>query len=532
MKKQHLLIALVCFLLPVLLRSAWFFRGFYFGNSHIRMPDYASLTVSQPTLSTAIPAVVSAQDERITVLFDQAHNNQFSLAEIETLRSELLTQGAEVAALTTKGDLSEQLRKANAFVIITPVNHYSESEIEAIEEFVQRGGRLLVIADPTRSFSEYDTERAESVMLVNEILQPYRLSFRNDYAYNLSHNEGNYRNVYVHPSGRDALSASVSELVFYAAHSLDIYDQRILGGDENTLSSLDDLQNDLSLAALDASGNVLAVGDMTFMTRPYDQVSDNHRFIRNMASFLINGRRLRNLNDFPYLFNRSIAIEFTSGISLDKDLLAVIADVKALYSQGDLSLEILSEPDPQLERIVLGIYPPDEQLKIEIAPFEIGFNGFVPTAAASALPVLTGTPTSQLNEENGMNSAGKTGADGKYFQVPGFGSVPSKGFGFILFKQGEEANTLYLLADSPENAVLLLHLIVKGSLEDCLVEETIAVCEQTAIAKSDDIAGEITPEVPEELLIGQTLTPPATPTLEGESTPTPTETPTPAPESD
>ncbi len=499
MKKQRILLALACLLLPVLLRGIWFYQGFYFGNSDIYMPDFSSLAPAQPELSTAAPLSLSQTAQRLTVLVDQAHNNQFSLAEIEPLRAELLTLGAELLTLSAKNDLDNQLGKADALIIIAPVKDFIESEIESIEEFVHRGGRLLVIADPTRSFSEYDTERAESVILVNELLQPYQMTFRNDYAYNLTHNEGNYRKDYVYPSTRDPLTASVTELVFYAAHSLELYDRAMLASEENTLSSLDDLQNDLVMAALDASGNVLAVGDLTFMVNPYDRVLDNHRLIQNIAGFLLNGSRIRDLYDFPNLFNQDIAIRLLSGISFDQDLMAAIADVKALYSLDDLAVEIQTQPDAGYDRIVLGIYPPDDQLDTEIASFGISFNGSLPAASVTPVPTSQSTPAAE-------KTIAAANGNGRYFQVPGFGDIPAKGFGFILLKHEQDVDTLYLLADSQPNAVLLLGQILKGSLENCLFTDTIAVCEQAALAKNDIFPS---PEL--------TATPPD---VEAETTPT------------
>jgi hypothetical protein len=527
-KQQNLWIALIFLLMPLLFRGMWFYHGFYFGNSDIQMPDYQSLSVVQPTISTAIPGYYADQNHKTTVLFDQAHNNQYTLVEIEPLRNQLILAGAEVVSFEPKNNLAEQLKKADAFVIITPTNDFSSVEIEAMEEFVHRGGRLLVIADPTRSFSEYDKEREESVMLTNEILQPFLLSFRNDYAYNLTHNEGNYRNIYVYPSSRNDLTKSISELVLYAAHSLDIYSEQVLSGEETTLSSLDDASNELPLAALDVSGNVLAIGDMTFLTSPYYQVSDNFQFVRNVADFLIDGNRNRNLYDFPNLFKGNIALKLASDITFDKELLAVITDVKNTYSQDDINVELQDEIDPEINSIVLGIYPPDNELNNEIIAFDIQFNELTPTSTPSPTEEITPDSTlaaSEATENNNEKESAYGNKAEEYFQVPGFGKIPSKGFGFILLKQGENHNSLYLLADSQENAVALLGLVAGGSLKNCLVNDTIAICEQDAIEKSiplseseEDIGKDL---IPDQASLQTTATP------QPDLTPTATESPTP-----
>lgn len=485
MKRQRLLIALICLLLPILLRTLWYYRGFYFGNSNIQTPDYSAFSVAQPTLSTPAAVEYTSSTQKAVVLFDQAHFNNYTTAEIESLRNQILAMGAEVVILDGQSDLPDQIKKADAFVIITPTIEYSSEEIEAVEEFVHRGGRLLVIADPTRSYSEYDTEREESVILVNDILQPYLLSFRNDYVYNLSHNEGNYRNTYVYPTGKTDLTSSISELVFYAAHSLDINSQKIIIGEDSTLSSLDDMGGELPVAALDSSGNVLAIGDMTFMTNPYYQVSDNFQFVQNIGNFLINGDRVRNLYDFPNLFNQTIAIQLNSGITLDQDLLTEVADIKKSYSREDLEVILSEQAEAGFDRIVLGTYPPDEDLYEEIEDFGIIFDNTHPTSTPTpAEDESTEDQAESLIETNNGYNGGKV--TGRYYQVPGIGNIPTKGFGFILFKQDEEGDSLFFLADSQENATVLLHLLVSGSLDKCLVTDTIAVCEQNAVATLEE----------------------------------------------
>ena len=394
MKKRSLIIiALAAFILPILIRGGWFYRGIYSGNNNIKMPDYETFTLSQPTIATPAEINYEPEMDKKVILFDQAHTNQYTLAEVDSLRNQLIAKGAEVAILEPKGYFSETLNKADAFVVITPVHYFSYEEIEQIEEFVHRGGRLVVIADPTRSYSEYDVEREDSVILINELLQPYQLSFRNDYAYNLTHNEGNYRNIFVYPNGKNELTNSVSELVFYGSHTLEKNIDKVLAGEENTLSSLDDSGGELPIAALDDSGNVLVIGDMTFMSNPYYQVADNYQFVQNIADFLVNGERTRNLYDFPSLFNQDIAIALTSEIELDKDIISIVADIKDQYNKDDLSVTLSNKIASGIDRIVLGIYPPDEDLDNEIHDLGIVFDLNAPTATPSPTPTLTPTET-------------------------------------------------------------------------------------------------------------------------------------------
>ena len=112
-----------------------------------------------------------------------------------------------------------------------------------------------------------------------------------------------------------------------------------------------------------------------------------------------------------------------------------------------------------------------------------------------------------------------------YYYVPGIGDIPTKGFGFILLKQDEKGNYLYLLSDSQENAANLLQLLVEGSLEGCLVTENIAVCEQNEWRDNDYDDYEWDDDLNEDLMDEDY---PLEETIIPDNSPTPTETSTPA----
>jgi hypothetical protein len=496
MKNKRLAVALAFFILPFMMRGLWFYRGIYFPAGRETSPDFSAFTVIQPALSTlpAFQEIHNGEGKRI--LFDQAHNNQFTLAEIESLRELLLNQGAEIIELRPKADLPEMLKKADAFVTITPTDFFAESDLKAIEDFVARGGRLLVIADPTRSLSEYDKDREKSVILTNDILEPFRIAFRNDYVYSLVNNEGNYRNIHINPSGSHSLTMKLSNLVFYAAHSVTSLDNVLLTGDETSLSSLDDQGTRLPVAAMDESGNVLVIGDMTFMTTPYYQVADNYQLIINISEFLLDNDRSRTLADFPNIFTRPVGIQLSNGIILDKDLLSAIAGLKEVLAANGFPLAIIEEGQAGFDQIIIGTYPPNVELRVFTDAMGLDFGDVL------VIPTPTQTPEDlPATPEATQNFAI---SEGQEFFIPGFGKVPSEGFGFLLLKEEPDQVILIILADSQKNAVHLLTLLVKGSLDSCLANDTIAVCEQDA-ALSKTISEEETPEPLEEVPLEELL---------------------------
>jgi hypothetical protein len=516
LKNKKILIALLFFTLPIIGRILWFYQGIYFRNSKDNSPEYENLTIPLPALSTPALFAPAELEKKVTVLIDQSHGNLFTVAEIEPLYNDLILRGVEILIADTESDFEPMLRKSDALIVITPTDPYTSEEIEDVEEFVARRGKMLVIADPTRSDRELQDDREETVIQTNQLLQPFLISFNNDYVYNISENEGNFRNVFVYPAGYSELTKNLTSLVFYGAHSVATSAESVIEGDQKTLSSLTDAGGDLPVSALDETGNVLVIGDLTFMTNPFYQVADNNQFIQNITDFLVNSFRVRNFSDFPDLFTRDLGIILSEGITLDKDLLEIMSNLQRNFALDDISVTIFEESTDGFDEVILGIYPPGEELKT--LTDAIGFYYSEMDQFVTATPPPEEKP---LAEDTDTQPIGPSG----YFTVPEFGSIPSEGFGFLMINQTDKKIQLVLLAESQENCINLLKLIEMGSLERCLVGKNIAVCEQ--YIKVNHYYDQENGLAKEDLendddLINSDLEPESTP--EATPTPNPTET--------
>lgn len=517
MKHRKILIALVFFALPIIGRLLWFYQGVYLGNPKENYPSFEDNAVLLPELSTPVPDNPTELNEKITILVDKSHRNLFTVAEIEPLFNDLILNGAEILIAETESDFESMLRKSDALLIITPSYSFTSVEIEDVEEFVYRGGKLVVIADPTRSYEEYQENREKIVIQTNQLLQPFLLSFNNDYIYNLSENEGNFRNVFVHPTGHSDLTRSLTSLVFYGSHSIGTSAESVIEGGQQTLSSLTDVGGNLPVAALDASGNVLIIGDLSFMTNPYYQVADNYKFIENITDFLIDSSRDRNFHDFPDIFTRDIGIILSEGITLDNDLLQVISDLQVRFAVNDYSVTILEESTDGFDEIILGLYPPDEELETLTDAIGFYYSEVEPTATSSP------TPEEDLAEEDtDIQPEGPV----NYFRVPEFGSIPAEGFGFLMTNNTRGKMQLLLLAENLENCINLLKLVENGSLDGCLVGKNIAVCEQdTWIYNDYSFDYEPTHDLgPDDEYLENGIEPETTPESTPEYTPSPVPT--------
>lgn len=480
MKPTRILIALLFLLLPLAARTLWFYQGIYRRAAPVATPDYAALAIPRPQIATpAVHAAVKTEGAPV-VLFDMTHSNSFTLSEIETLTRSLTERGAQVELTDYTQLLSQQLKTADSYVIIAPTVQFSPAEILAVSHFVQNGGRLLAIADPTRNYTlsyyyGYYASSMTSVDILNQVLAPYRITFSDDYLYNLVENEGNFRNVITRQLTKAPLTEKLNELVFYSAHSLKTDQLSLIGGGSNTRSSLTDQSGSLTIAASAREGQILALGDLTFMTLPYIQVADNHQLTLNIANFLSDGSRPHDLQDFPYLFSRPVTILAGSNKPLDKDQINFLSKVQRSLSATNVSIDLADKPLPGNDLLVIGTYDQKEKLAEFLAPFDLQFPGAMPAENSE----LSATPTPYPDDTSGAYSGDTIG-------VPGFGRLALDGVGLLLYDARPERNTLILLAKTFEAINGLADLFSIADLSGCTVQQRIAVC---PVYEGDDLTG-------------------------------------------
>lgn len=455
MRRLTPLIALLAFLAPIALRTAMFYRGMYRPPQAIPTPAFAELEPPTPPAGRPAPRPEPLETPK-RVLFDQTHGNQYQMPEVESLTTALTARGAQlILDLDTfdssAPELGERLLSVDAYVVIAPTDPFSVEEISQVADFVSRGGRLLVIADPTRArpqslFLESTFSGSPGdVTVANALLEPFDLAFSEDYLYNLVRNEGNFRHLLLERFSESDLTVGLRRVAFYTARSVHTdTGLPLILGDENTFSSRTDAGGDLAVAALSADGNVLAVGDMTFLTEPYNQVADNPRWISRMVDFLVGGEVRRGLSEFPYFFGPSVAIVRSDALPLDSDSLAAVGHLRLLLEAVGTESSIESRAPEEGDLLLTGLY---DQTDSTVDLYLDLLNVTLPTES-----------------------------DDGTLRIPELGEVEPEGTGTVLLRQSSERTVLVLLADSTENLRTLLEYLVSRDFSGCLLEETVAVC--------------------------------------------------------
>jgi len=169
----------------------------------------------------------------------------------------------------------EEKLPPDAFIIVSPQLEFSDEDKETVEEFVEDGGKLLLIADPTRQSN------------INDISLEFGVIFESDYLYNLKENEINYRNIFITEFEENEITKNLKKIVLYVTGTISSDEGGLAFVDENTFSSVIESTKQLSPIALVEGEKVLGVHDLTFMTEPYNGILDNNQLIANIADWLI-----------------------------------------------------------------------------------------------------------------------------------------------------------------------------------------------------------------------------------------------------
>ncbi|MBE2221510.1 MAG: hypothetical protein IAF02_08220 [Anaerolineae bacterium] len=498
------LLLLVVFLLLLVAPTVVRYLQYY----QIGGTDRQSPPVYDPAQIAAVPTPASnpftdaPQKGAGLVLLDNAHDNSFSLNDISYLDGRLAARGFELLHFT-EGDLARQLRPVNAFITITPLSEFTAQEIQAITRFVARGGRVLMVGDPTRYnivFDEEDPfaftfELDTNQIPLNSLANQFGLIFNGDYLYNTVENEGNFRNIVLKSDGfaEDGLVDGLDELAVYSTHSLQLSPEAkaILTADDNTWSSATDRPGGLVLAAKSENGRVLALGDIHFLTDPYYTVYDNSHFIANIADFLTEAdERALTLVDFPYFYQQPVNLVYTGSPDLGAGAFTDIIGLQTAFQQANIPLTLAEAVQPDHDTLYLGLYNQAEDVADILASAGISLTiepPILPDVAeeepAAADADAAGRSAAEAEEE--VVEPPETEPEIEEIRLihSDLGNIEMSGSALIVLDEQNGRRDVVVLAASREgldNTVArLLELIpldAETALGNCLLQDPIAIC--------------------------------------------------------
>jgi hypothetical protein len=491
------LIYLVIFIALLFLPSVLRYLNFYGldGAEQQAPPVYEPASVPARVPTPAASAFVDDPDVgQGWILLDAAHDNRFDLGEINYLDSRLAARGYELQPFEG-GDLASALRPVSAYVVIAPMTSFSDEEVLAVDDFVQRGGHLLMVGDPTRFEISFDEEEdfdpfSYSIdtddIALNSLANAFDLVFNGDYLYNTVENEGNFQNIVLDRAGfdEDDLTLGLEQLAFYGSHSIQTgpNSQPLLSADDNTWSSATDRSGGLALAALGGDERVLAVGDIDFLSEPYYTVFDNSRFISQMADFLTGAEREYVLGDFPYFFGDTIDMAYTGDPELGPNAFDEVVDLQNALRLYGRKLALVDEPGAGADALYAGLYNQAAEV-----------TDILEAGGVSLLidPPVESEPPPDAAEEDDEAAGDEDGAQDEPAEEVAqirriesdLGAVQMSGTALIIASGESDQREVVVLAASAEGLentlarlITLSSATAEPALADCMVQDGLALC--------------------------------------------------------
>ncbi len=498
MLKKVLLVLLAIILLvsPLIIRWLYFYEGRY-EPGKVARPDLTQ--IKEPLAEVQPFADRQAATAFGTVLVDLAHGNHVEMAELNILQARLAARGLRLEPVKESSDLAGKLRYAFALVIISPGQDWAPDEIQLVQEFVDKGGRLLLVTDPTRFEVIYD-EWDLYVGLdydaphINDLAARFGLVFQADYLYNTVDNEGNYRNIKLTDLADNPLTQGLDQLVFYAAHSIISEEPALITAGGETRSSTSGRSDDLAVGVLVADGAVLALGDLTFMTEPYNSVYDNDRFVANIADFLGSAPRQFELADFPFFFGDQVDLVYAGSPLLGGALLEGGGTLQDLFAKHGKALTVRQEEDEAHDTLFFGLYEQAEEVEPYLAAAEVTLlitptqtleqEGAEATPRATTSPSLTQPLTTTLPLTPAVNvpatptptpegSAESTtpSSDRNRVSIGALGEMALTGTSLLLLQTEGDRQIMVVLTDTESGLDNALKRLTDGDLAGCLLHE-------------------------------------------------------------
>lgn len=463
MKRQYFYIAILALLLPTLLRGLWFYRGTPPQRPEIVTPDYASFT--RPEVAINTPDLDDVQQLGGTVLVDVAHSNQFALSEIDSLTSAIQARGGNFKTMSDITLLENELKTASAYITISPSLAFSESEVQSLKNFTERGGRILVFVDATRYYLGFDYISDNpipygDVNAANSLLKQWDISVNNDYLYNTERNEGNFRNVLFDDFGKNELTFGLSEVALYGARSVESGSGMILlQGPATNLSSIDDAHDpNAGGAILSEDESVAVFGDFTFLSQPYSAYTDNAALIQNLADFILSSQQTASLDVFPYLFKQqTVKVFILPDVRKTANLVSAMGNLQANMRSLNYTLEFVDTMPTSGDVLVIGSFDETTDVDIHLKKADVEL------------------------EKNLISTVQ-------------FGEINRSGNGLLIFNSDQKGSTLILLAGTPDDIITLIGVMGYSGLNTCITSPQVAVCsvgyDDSSYDYSDDTSSE------------------------------------------
>ena len=342
----------------VVVLVAWLF--YFKPGSAYSPPETEIFPFEQLTVNTPVNGQVQFTDSpsvggtRGTLLVDHAHRNILLPGELTQLISRVADRGFTVEYLEppdmnsttrTSAALTARLAEADSLLIVSPYQSFNPEEVFAVRKFLDRGGRVLLVAEPSRPND------------VNSIAGPLGLEFQPDYLFNQVDYDLNFQHIIVRQFQPHEITSGLDEIILHSTGTVTSAGSGLAFTDENTESSLYGKGTGASPIATGLNRNVVGVYDLTFMVPPNNLVADNNRLVSNLADFLTGSQRDFVLVNFPDFFEGSVDI-----VLGDSSLISQGTALRHSLGRLQVSAQLREEENLAADTVFLGLFDHAEQV--------------------------------------------------------------------------------------------------------------------------------------------------------------------------
>lgn len=266
--------------------------------------DPADRIATPPPAEGTIDAGATAGEK--VVLVDMGHANAVEESDIQPLVAALVEGGHEVRFYSPdrggpRGNLNASLAGADAFVSAAPEERFSEAEADGVADFADRGGRVLLLAEPPSPSPNVPLTSPQppggvpgpgpQEATLTQVSSRFDVDVGTGYLYALSAETNNFRHVTATPAGGGPLVEGVDRVVLERATRVTAG-----AGARPSLTATDGTQLSATrepgaYAVAVRSGDVAVVGDASIVEPGTVRRADNEVFVGNLAEFLVTGNK-------------------------------------------------------------------------------------------------------------------------------------------------------------------------------------------------------------------------------------------------
>jgi hypothetical protein len=434
--------------------------------------------------SARLEAVDNPSASKGVVAVDYTHSNAFFIEELNVLLAKIVSRGysyeiilappadpsAENSEEGENQGLADKLRYAQALILPLPRVEYTAEEIAEIKNFVAKGGRVLIIGDPTRTVV---------VEALNSIASPFGVIYANDYLYSQVSNDSNYRNVVYTNFKESPLTKGLDEdnkIIFYGGGSVNAPGHEIILGDETTHSSISEGGRAVAAAALTSDDQVLALTDFTFFGEPYSAAESNGTFINNIADFLTGGKRDFELKDFPFFLNRDIDLVYDNSLVLNSQFDNSVK-LKEFLEKNDHAVTFTDKIGDDNDVIYVGRFDEVEPVEAYLAKGGIRILNIDEKSEAEGVGEEVGAESNLVATDSDTSPGKEDRFITGRIQIEGVGDLERGGATLFYLNQEEGRNVLIILSDTPETNADAFELLFDNRLSECGLTSTLGVCQ-------------------------------------------------------